>query len=358
MPSLDIACRRLLNQHIAQTTFEKPGDVVAWLGAVQAQDYLGALWAVGLRTRHAAEADIEQAIADKTIVRTWLMRGTLHFVAPADARWMLKLLTPRVVAATARRHLQQYDLDDATIAHCREVILDALQGGKQMARSAMHEVLGAAHIPTANQRGLHILWRLAQEGVICFGARKGKQQTFALLDEWAPAAKTMERDEALAELAQRYFTSHGPATLQDLVWWSGLTTADARAGLEMAKPHLANETVDGKTYWRSQTMPVVKDVPPTAYLLPNYDEYLVGYKDRSAVYDPAHAKLATSSTGIFTSAMVLNGQVVGIWKRAFKNGSVVITLSPFAALAKAEYQAFVEAAKRYGAFLDLPAVLA
>src|SRR5262249_24867384 len=152
--------------------------------------------------------------------------------------------------ATARRLLQQYDLDEATFARSREVFLDFLQGGKQMARSAMYEVLEAAHIPTANQRGLHILGRLAQEGVICFGARKGKQQTFALLDEWVPAAKMMERDEALAELARRYFTSHGPATLQDLVWWSGLTTADARAGLEMAKPYLANETVDGKTYWR------------------------------------------------------------------------------------------------------------
>jgi hypothetical protein len=286
------------------------------------------------------------------------MRGTLHFVAPADVRWMLKLLTPRVVAAYERRRLQQFDLDDATFARSKDVFLDALRGGRQLSRNAMYQVLEAAYIPTANQRGLHILGWLAQEGVICFGPRQGKQQTFVLLDEWVSATRALERDEALAELARRYFTSHGPATLQDFVWWSGLTTADAKAGLEMASPHLAHEAVGEQIYWLPQTMPITKEASPTAYLLPNYDEYLVGYKNRSDVFDPAHAKLVNTSTGVFTSAIVLDGQVVGTWKRTLQKGSVVISPNLFAPLPKAKYQAFVAAAKRYAAFLGLPVVLA
>ncbi len=354
---MNVARQRLFNQHIARATLEKPSDVVGWLGAVQAQDYLGALWAVGLRTRNATEADIEKAIADKTIVRTWPLRGTLHFVAAEDVRWILGLLTPRVIAGSAGRR-QQLGLDDAIFARSKELFVSALQGGKQLPRDAMYGLLEAAHISTAGGRGLHILWRLAHDGILCFGARKGKQQTFALLDEWAPAAKTMERDGALAELARRYVTSHGPATLQDFVWWSGLTTADARAGLEMAKPHLVQEVIEGQTYWLPSSMPTAKNASSTAYLLPAFDEYTVAYKDRSAVLDPLYAKQANSVNGILSPTIVINGQVVGTWKRTLKKGSVVITPSPFTKLKKAEKHALTTAAHQYGAFLELPVMLA
>src|SRR5262250_1125569 len=136
---MDIARLRLQNQRIAGATFEKPGDVVAWLGSVQAQDYLGALWAVGLRMRSAVEADIEQALANRTIIRTWPMRGTLHFVAAADIRWMLELLTPRVVANKAQHLLRQFGLDEAAFARSKELFERALQGGKQLTREAMYE---------------------------------------------------------------------------------------------------------------------------------------------------------------------------------------------------------------------------
>lgn len=185
--------------------------------------------------RNAVEADIEQALADRTIIRTWPMRGTLHFVAATDVRWMLELLTPRIVANNAQRLLRQFGLDEAVFARSKDLFVRALQGGKRLARNAMYEVLEAGGVSTAGQRGLHILGRLAQAGVICFGAREGKQQTFALLDEWAPTARRMARDEALAEIARRYFTSHGPATLQDFAWWSGLTVANAQAALELAR---------------------------------------------------------------------------------------------------------------------------
>jgi DNA glycosylase AlkZ-like len=355
MTSSDIARLRLHNQHIARAMFEKPSDVVAWLGAVQAQDYLGALWAVGLRMRNAVEADIEQALANRTIIRTWPMRGTLHFVAAADARWMLELLTPRVVANNAQWLLRDFDLDESAFARSKDLFARALQGGKRLTRNAMYDVLDAGGV-SASQRGRHILTRLAQDGFICFGAREGKQQTFALLEEWAPAARRMARDESLAEIAKRYFTGHGPATMQDFAWWSGLTTADATAGLEMAKRDLEQENINGQTYWLVSSILATKDSSPTAYLLPAFDEYTVAYKDRSAVLDPTFGKQANSGNGIIYPAIVVDGQVVGTWKRTLKKDSLAISPSPFAKFMRAETRALAKAANRYGKFLGASVV--
>jgi len=356
MTNREIARLRLRNQRIAGTTFQKPADTVAWLGAVQAQDYPGALWAIGLRTAGATEEAIEKAVADRTIVRTWPMRRTLHFVAAADIRWMLELLASLSVARALPR-LRQLELDERVLARCKKLFVRALQGGKQLTRNAMYQVLEAAHISTSDYRGLHILSQLAQEGLICFGAREGKQQTFALLDEWVPGAKPMARDEALEEVARRYFTSHGPATLQDFVWWSGLPVADARAAVEMAAPRLIRETIDGKAFWLSSSLPSAKDGSPYAYLLPAFDEYTVAYKDRSAVLDPLYAKRLNAGGGMLNPTMVVDGQVAGTWKRALKKETVVITPGLFGKLSRAETRAFAEAASRYGRFLDAPVVM-
>lgn len=353
MQSSDIATRRLLAQHIATPSFEKPGDVVAWLGAAQAQDYLGALWAVGLRMRQATETAIEQAIAEKTIIRTWPMRGTLHFVATGDIRWMLKLMASRVMSSAAARH-KQLELDDTTFARSRDIVVEALQGGKQLARPALLQVLEHAGISTAGQRGIHMLSFLAHEGLICFGAREGKQPTFVLLDEWVPPAKELERDEALAELARRYFTSHGPATVKDLVRWSGLTTRDVRSGIDMVGQELVSEEVDGQTYWMSPEAQAAGTVSPSLYLLPGFDEYVLGYGDRSAVLDPLHAsKVVPGNNGMFMPTIISDGRVVGTWKRAVKKGGVVVTAYPFDTLTDAERVAFDQAADSYAAFLGM-----
>jgi len=351
----DIARLRLHNQRIACATIERPGDVVSRLGAVQAQDYLGALWAVGLRMRNAVESDVERAIADRTIIRTWPMRGTLHFVATADIRWMLELLTPRVVANNAQWLLRDFDLDESAFARSKDLFARALQGGKRLTRNAMYDVLDAGGV-SASQRGRHILTRLAQDGFICFGAREGKQQTFALLEEWAPAARRMARDESLAEIAKRYFTGHGPATLQDFAWWSGLTTADATAGLEMAKRSLVQENIKGQTYWLASSILATKDSSPTAYLLPAFDEYTVAYKDRSAVLDPTFGKQANPGNGILYPTIVVDGQVIGTWKRTLKKDSLAISPSPFAKFMRAETRALAKAANRYGKFLGASVV--
>ncbi len=358
MTKLDIAHLRLANQHISSPTFKKPSDVVGWLGAVQAQDYLGSLWAVGLRMHNATEHAIEQAIIDRKIVRTWPMRGTLHYVLPEDVRWMIELLAPRVIASNEARQLKQFELDHATIKRCKELFERALQGGKHLTRDGMYKALEAAHISTAKGRGLQILWRVAPEGTICFGARQGRQPTFVLLDEWIPATKALERDEALAKLASRYFASHGPATIQDSVWWSGLTVVDAKAGIAMAGQVLVQEVIDGETYWLSSTARRRKDAMHSAYLLPSYDEYTVGYRDRSASFDARNAKQMNYWNNIlFSPTIVIDGRIVGTWKRTFEKDRVVIKLLPFQKLAKAEGRAVAEAAHRYAEYLEKPLVL-
>lgn len=350
----DIAKYRLLNQQIAIAASKTPGEVVASLGAMQAQDYAGALWAIGLRLPGTTEAVIQHAIAERQIVRTWPMRGTLHFVPAADVHWMLVLLTPRVIAGTARRQ-QQLELDSSIFARCGELFVSALQGGKQLTRDEMYEVLERSGISTGKQRGYHILWRLSQERLLCFAAHAGKQPTFALLDEWIPEAKILARDEALARLTLRYFTSHGPATVQDYVWWSGLTAADAKAGIEMVSSRLAKEKLDGKTYWMRLDMPDLPDDTPTLHILPGFDEYLIGYKDRSASLEPAHAqKVVPGNNGMFMPTIVNGGRVVGIWKRDLKKKAVVIAPQAFTSLNKAEKEGFQRAAEQYGRFLSLP----
>ena len=352
----DIIHHRLYNQRIGPGKFELPGQVVTWFGAMQAQDYASAQWAIGLRCQHASLAAIEQAVADKSIARTWAMRGTLQVVAVADLRWMLTLLAPRIIANSAHRR-RQLELDAAVFARSFEIFGKLLQGGKPVTRAELMLALEQAGIAPANQRGYHILHQAALERLICFGPLQGKQDTFVLLDEWAPQGKMLDRDEALAELARRYFQSHGPATLQDFVWWSGLTTGEARAALEAIKSRLHPETFEGQIYWLTENGLGSKDPSPAAYLLPAFDEYFLGYQTRAIILDSQYDKRAVSSNGVFRPMMVIDGQVVGIWKREIKKKAVVITLEPFNALTTAEEQALLLAANQYGAFMDLPVVL-
>jgi hypothetical protein len=345
MTTLDVARQRLQNQHLSSPAFTKPADVVKWLGAVQAQDYHGAKWALGQRMVGATDGAIEKAFADGKILRTHVMRPTWHFVTPADIRWMLRLTAARVNAASAHYH-RKLELDDAVFRRSNKALASALKGGKQLTRDVLRNVLQEAGISTHDLRFVHILARAELDGVICSGARHGKQFTYALLDERAPQTKALAADEALAELTRRYFTSHGPATLQDFVWWSGLTTADARAGIDMIQRRLVQEVINGKTYWLPSSMPAGQDSSRTAYLLPAYNEFLVAYKDRSAALQPISGKRAIPGDALFSSSIVIGGRVVGCWKRSLKEDSVIIKLSPFAPFSKAEGRAVDEAAHR------------
>jgi len=324
---------------------------------MQAQDYASVRWAVALRCADATNATIEQAIIDKTIVRTWLLRGTLHITAAADVRWLLALLGPRLINGSAGRH-RQLELDDATLARSHDTLAQALHGGQLCTRADVMAALQQAGIATAGQRGYHLLHHAGMQGLICFGPSQGKQETFVLLDDWVPPGRPMAREEALAELAARYFRSHGPATLPDYLWWSGLTAVEARAGLEAVKHQFERATIGDETYWLPQHNANPQDPSPTAYLLPAFDEYFLGYQSRRAVLDSRYNSQVVSSNGIFRPMVVMDGQIVGIWKQALKKDLVRITPELFKPLTSTEWQALQLAIAQYGAFLGVTAVLA
>jgi len=348
----EVVRRRLDAQRISSTTFTQPDEVVAWLGAVQAQDYLGALWAVGLRLVDARESDVERALTERKIVRTWPMRGTLHFVAAADARWMTELLAPRQAAAAASR-LRSYGIDDAVLSRTRRVLVKNLEGGRQLSRPAVYQVLERAKIATDKQRGLHMLWRLAHDCVLCFGPREGKQQTFVLFDEWLPQAKRLPRDEALAELAQRYFTGHGPATLSDFAWWSGMKLADARLAVRLADERLDKALVGDQCVWFARSTHATLTARTGAHILPAFDEFSVGYTDRTAAVDACHLSHINRGGGMLDPIIVVDGRVVGTWKRRIEDGELIFSSAPFSPLNRSKTRAVQLAVERYARFLEL-----
>ncbi|MEK3983733.1 winged helix DNA-binding domain-containing protein [Paenibacillus sp. FSL K6-3166] len=349
-----ISISRLYSQMIAGSLHHTPEQVVKKMGAMQAQDYMQAVWAIGLRSPATKLADIERAIADRKIILTWTLRGTLHFIPAEDVKWMLQLTAPRLASQTKRR-MAELGLDDQTLERCRKIIVEALKGGKQMDRSALLQLIEEEGIHTGNQRGYHILWNSAYQGLICFGPMNGKQQTIVLLEEWVPDCRELSYEKSLQELALRYFTARGWATVQDFAWWAGITLTDARRGLETVKNDLQSADINGSEYWMSTDQLARADEDSSGvYLLPGYDEYILGYKDRSAVLEPEKAPLIVpGNNGVFLPMIVVGGQVMGTWKRTIKKKGIEMVIHPFGELRKAE-EAVFKAAEKYAAFIGLP----
>jgi hypothetical protein len=360
MKSSDIAQARLSNQLLGKKKCEKSSEVVAWLGAVQAQDFAAAKWALGLRLQNATDADIEKAYNEGAILRTHLMRPTWHFVLPEDIRSLLALTAPRVHAANAHMY-RKLELGSDLLSRCRRIFTKVLRDGKYLTRSELARHLAENRIEAAGQRLAYIIMHAELEALICSGPRRGKQFTYALLEERAPQAKKLRRklrrDEALAQWTLRYFVSHGPAQLKDFVWWSGLTLQDAQQGLDLAGPQLAHEIVEGKAYWFSPNTKTVKPKTPTALLLSIFDEYTIAYKDRSALGEERIIEKLLSMGNALTAVLILDGKVVGTWKRVVKKGRVEVMINPFRPLRKDEEEAIKAAVARYGKFLELPGVL-
>jgi hypothetical protein len=354
MTSPTIAHRRLRQQRAARDPLATPQAVVAWLGAVQAQEYPGAAWSLAMRMPNATAVDIDRAFDAGEILRTHLMRPTWHFVAPADLRWLLDLTAPRILAGNAYRN-RQLALDDATYARADALIVAALRGGRHLTRTALGAALVAAGVDVAGQRMPYMLMHAELTGVICSGPRHSKQFTYALLEERVPPAPHKTREAARAELVRRYFTSHGPATVRDFVWWSGLTVADARAGLAQVGDHLAHEVIEGKVYYFPAAQPRTTTTAPVAYLLPTFDEFLVGY----AAFDASRRGGGAGGQGTrapltFQATVVYDGQVIGTWQRTLRKGTVAIEVAPFTPLTDDQAEAITAAAARYGAFHGLP----
>lgn len=354
LPPADLARRRLAAQFLMNPTLHSAQQVVARLGAVQAQDYTGAKWALAMRTRGDTDAAVEQALTEGAILRTHLLRPTWHFVTAADIRWLLGLTGPRVDAGNGYRY-RQLELDAAVFRRTGAVLIQALRGGRQLTRAELSAALNRGRIDTGiPQRLAYILMRAELDGIICSGARRGKQFTYALLDERVPSGKDFSPDDALRELVMRYFTTRGPATIHDFVWWSGLTGAHARRGLEAAGRALEQETIAGKTYWFADTH-VPRTKTPTAQLLPNYDEYFIGFRDRSAILEAIRrAGVRTPNEALTAHVVALNGQLVGGWKRILNPRSATVSLALLAPVSRANHAAITRAVRRYEAFLGTP----
>jgi Winged helix DNA-binding domain len=360
MTSLPITRLRLGNQLIANSPFHSVVEVVSRLGAVQAQDYPSAKWAVGQRAQDLDDAAVEQAYNDGAILRTHVLRPTWHFVTPADIRWMLALTAPRVKAASAY-YFRRQGLDQSVFSQANSVLEKALQGGKQLTRTELEPFLEQAGLISASDaslRFINIIINAELDGIICSGVNRGAQHTYALLEERVPGAPVLQREEALAELALRYFTSRAPATLKDFIWWSGLSGEQAKEGLALIREQLVEEKVDGQSYWLNPSSPPAdEEISPAVHLLPNYDEYIVGYANRSAIYDPANVKKVDERGNfLFNHTIVIDGQVVGTWKRTFKKKAVEITPNPFIALSAAQAEALNAEMGRYSQFLGIPMV--
>lgn len=351
-----IAAQRLRNQLLTRAGFQRPEDVIEWLGAVQAQEYESAKWALGLRMRErAVDSDVERAFEDGRILRTHVMRPTWHFVTPADIRWLTELTAPRLqrLMSTYRRQLE---LDTDLLVRGTAIVERALRDRTYLTRNELGERLKRANLSLVGIRLAHVAMYAELEAVICSGPRRGKQFTYALLAERAPQSVRLSRDEALATLARRYFSSHGPATIRDFVWWSGLATADATRGLEMNKARRLE--IDGQTYWTIGPAPRGAQRARRVHLLPIFDEYFVAYRDRDAVpQGPSLVPAGARDPVNFRHSLVIGGQVAGTWRTKRQSKAVVINAFPLRRLTAAEQGALREAVQLYERFLCTPCCL-
>jgi len=351
---------RLHAQRIDGSDCTDPAQVVRWMLAMQGQDLPGAKWSVGLRAPGSTLTDVDAALDRGEIIRSWPMRGTLHLVPGEDIGWMLGLTAARTLQSLTTRH-RALGLDEPTVTSGREVVIGLLEGGRSATRGELMAAFEAAGISTTGQRGVHLLGLLHQTSDLCLGPMRGTDQEIVLLREWVPKPRILERDEALGEFVRRYFTSHGPATLRDFSWWTKLPLRDAAAGLAVARPDLEEIVVDDTSYWMSAGLP---DRSPSAkspkvHALPGFDEFLLGYTDRSAALAAEHAQaIVPGSNGMFKPTIVADGRVIGTWHRKRAGAGWTVTPVPFGPYSARTSAGFLAAVTEYGRFLGTPIVVA
>lgn len=354
MTNLDIPKHRLINQQIAKTKFKKPSEIISWLGAVQAQEYACAKWAIGLRLPCLKDTDIDQAFNNGDILRTHLLRPTWHFVTPSDIRWMLELTAPRVKAINAYTY-RQVELNDEIFKLSHNILTKALEGGKYLTRSALKLALEEKGIIAEGLRLTSLMMQAELDGIICSGPRIGKQFTYALLDERVPPTPKFDNDQALAELTKRYFYSRGPATLKDFSTWSGLTLSQVKRGLSIVKSHFICEKIDGQEYYFAPDL-INENIYPSVYLLPIYDEYIMGYKNRDAILKIRN-EIDIDLKFVFDQTIVIDGQIVGTWKRDINKKSIDLQVNFFQPLNEEYKDLFDQAVNKFSRFMDLPVTI-
>ena len=348
LTSAEIVQARLARQQLSGSGFDAPAEIVRWFGAMQAQEYALSKWAIGLRLPQLKDDDIERAFAEGHILRTHLLRPTWHFVAPEDIRWMLRLTAPHVQAGNAYMY-RKMELETRLFKKCNKLIERLLGGGRQLSRAQIGAAFKSYGIAADGLQLSLIMMQAELEGLICSGARKGNQFTYALLEERVPPAPDRTREEALATLANRYFSSRGPAAISDFTTWSGLSVKDARSGIGMIENQLLRQQSGGQEYYSSNQFSPDRHSPGIAYLLPPYDEYIMGYKNRDAIRPPGKTPVKLH----FYNMIILDGQVAGSWRRT-SNGRTIDLEHHFLKPGRKLATAFSQAASRFEAFVGLP----
>ncbi|MFN3865682.1 MAG: winged helix DNA-binding domain-containing protein [Demequina sp.] len=334
------------------------GDVVTWMGAMQAQDLASGLWSLGIRLPGLTEVDVTQALERREALRTWPMRGTVHLVPSRDAKWMLDLMSAKPLAGAASRR-EYLGITEDTVERANAALEGALRGGKRLSRSECLQAVADAGVPTPGQVGYHLLWYASQVGITCVTPSRataggGREQTFALLDEWAPDQIALEREEALATIAVRYFRGRGPATVKDFSRWTGLGIRDCRAGIAAAKKALRIvETESGSMVAAAAALDAGVAAAAGGHAVPpGFDEYMLGYGDRSAMLSPEQFDaVVPGRNGVFRATLVREGRVVGTWKRTMRAKTCVVDAEPMVRLDAHDRAAFESSFARYGAFV-------
>lgn len=354
---MDVIRLRLANQHLTGRLLDEPADVVRALGAVQAQDYAGAKWAIGMRTRAGTDADVERAVAQGKILRTHVLRPTWHFVLPSDIRWMLSLTAPRIAQAMSSYN-RKFGLAPALLRKSNRIIERALRDGNHLTRTELRaEIARAGLIDLSGQLVGHMMMHAELDRVICSGPCRGKQFTYALLDERVPATADIDRDEALSRLAERYFPARGPASVHDFAWWSGLSMADARRAVEIRGRALTAVQVAETKMWMVERDEPAPPPSGVAHLLPNYDEYFIGFKDRSSIGRRAGTALVTGGSALINHILTIGGEIVGGWKRATSSNRTDVDLALLVSLAPRERTQLEKARARFEAFVGHEVVI-
>jgi len=352
MTADDIIARRLINQRIAESEFKEPARLVSWMVAMQAQVWDMAKWAIGLRVSGSSNASVEMAFDEGTILRTHVMRPTWHFVSPADIRWLLKLTAPRVHAINAYQY-RQTGLDAKKLNRGANLLAKALVDGKYLTRDELKNSLNPIKLSGDGVQLACAMMYAELEGLICSGPRIGKQFSYALMDERVPNNKNFTREDALAEVAKRYFQSRGPATLQDFSTWSGLSMKDIREAVEMIGSSLLKDTCDDKEYYFFDTE--LKDVKKlqSTFLMPDYDEYGMAYKNREAMIDPEVISMQKLTKDMaYTHFIIVDGKVAGTWRRSQSGKQLELETNYFAPIAKTKEQTVDKAMKKYLKFFS------
>lgn len=346
----EILDRRLSNQKLNADKPYRVQDLLLHFGAIQSQDCEGAKWALSQRLLAISNEEIESAFNKGLILRTHVMRPTWHFVAPEDIRWMLAITQDRVIRAMSTYN-KALGLTASLFEKSLTILQHELRGHNYLTRNELGELLKRNGISWQGNGLAHIVMYVEVNGIICSGPKKGKQHSYALISERVADAKLISRDDSLKELAKRYFQSHGPAQLNDFVWWSGLLTSDAKKGIELNKK-LESIQVDGKMYYFFDT-PFHKRTNKI-YLLPNYDEYTVAYTDREVLTQNVDkSKLDFRQNSLFNNVILIDGKIEGVWRRTLKTKSVHVETRLFKALSSDEKRELSTSLQEYASFLQL-----